>query len=202
MAELYLKDLPQAAYCYDESAECYRQIQSRQAYNSYRKSIEIYLTQGDIAPAINSSVVNGYIYEDEFKDVTKSKIFYDLADDLRRKNDIEHECIITHDYMVEFCCKVSDAFNTNIKDIYEIIYVEEEVLRSARSICAMCLRFKEIHSKYIKKLKDREGRERIDYIEKNHKKFSDEVLHRICSSDLFTDEKKKTAMEKINAIKI
>ncbi|KII63307.1 hypothetical protein RF11_04904 [Thelohanellus kitauei] len=126
IAENNLKDLDHAKNSYVLSADCYRKILSGSAYESYRKFVK-----GHTLFAINVSVEYGYIFEEEFGNIDKANEFYNWADDLRRKNNIEHICKYTPEHTKRFYTTVLSSNNS--EEFFKLFWHKEQA-RNQESI--------------------------------------------------------------------
>ncbi|KII72994.1 hypothetical protein RF11_08169 [Thelohanellus kitauei] len=121
-------DLRRIAIYLVESANCYRNTLSEEAFNIYKMSINAYieyvlidLLKNNIGQAIAQAVECGYIYEREFGDLEKSNDFYDQADDLRVKVGYEHICEFPDEYMLKILLEISYALNLELEVILYLI---------------------------------------------------------------------------------
>ncbi|KII65362.1 hypothetical protein RF11_15491 [Thelohanellus kitauei] len=121
-SENQLQDFIRAKSCYMDSADCYRQVLSCSAYESYRKHVEVCLKK-----AIHRSFECGYIIATEFNDITKANEFYDLAEDIIPQTNFLHVCLLKPFYMKNF---VTD------EKIDFVINNLEEYMREVEWACA------------------------------------------------------------------
>ncbi|KII68770.1 hypothetical protein RF11_12045 [Thelohanellus kitauei] len=196
VAEFKLKDLERAKCSYEQSADCYHQILSSSAYESYRKHVDLTLKQC------------GYIIETEFGDDVKCNEFYDWADEIRQENKIQHACQFTRKAMKKYVHRVSRCLKYKFRsleakeEIYHIISAENKTLNWA-NICRKCVSFWSIHSKHIHqniRLLRYPGnydqtRKELHLFETNLKIFINEVEKAYARSEKLADQSKKKALE-------
>ncbi|KII61147.1 hypothetical protein RF11_16430 [Thelohanellus kitauei] len=167
VAENKLKDFTLAHNWYKSSADCYREILSCSAYESYRKYVEVLLKQRLIKEAIVRSLECGYIIEKEFNDALKSKEFYDLANDLRFKYNYKHICTLTPNFWKKFCDRTLNWRDVEFSEVikYQRIFNVREEARQfdeetsnifilIKETCSKCVYIWSIHSKTLLKIND------------------------------------------------
>ncbi|KII64913.1 hypothetical protein RF11_06124 [Thelohanellus kitauei] len=114
-----------AAAYYQESAECYVKTLSAMAFESYQKAIGALVELMDPLMAIHLAFKAGYIYEKEFKDFEKSRIFFDKADDLRRKESFTHTCGVSNESIQEFIHLISLYLHRDPNEIMTMLVYED-----------------------------------------------------------------------------
>ncbi|KII63619.1 Alpha-soluble NSF attachment protein [Thelohanellus kitauei] len=199
VSEINLKQPHRASSYYMKSAECFRKTQSARAYESYRKSIKVYVEQGLIESAIDQSVRCGYIYEKEYGDTEKSSEFYDQADNLRSMCMIEHSCAFSNLEMNKLIQDISIKLEENVEvclnnkqRVLEIIWDNYMLIAQTKS-CRKCVHCRNVISKYVDELVKLDYQEKIDWVKKNHKTFKDELKQTLAYVEQLIDSSKNAA---------
>ncbi|KII62521.1 hypothetical protein RF11_05636 [Thelohanellus kitauei] len=132
IAEGYLIDVGTASSNYLSAGNCYRRALSEQAYETYLKCIDAHLKYGAQEEATAIAVRCGYMFDSEYGDIVISNEFYDKADELREKYNLEHNCAFSTNYMHNFLLNISDALNNQQKyrDQFDWIKVYQQMFKN------------------------------------------------------------------------
>ncbi|KII69602.1 hypothetical protein RF11_06538 [Thelohanellus kitauei] len=210
-AEDELVNQGSASAHYLAAANSYHRVLSERAYDTYNKAIETSLKDGSEESAISISVMCGYQYEKDRGDFLISDEFYDKADDLRVKYNLEHACSLTNEYMQGLIRDVTEALQMNPDNAFEIINEKSKILRKRGIIksfttdeCRKCVHFSKIFDEYVNETRKVENqyemfiqyRNKIDWLKEHHDKFEEKLNQTMAYIERLVEERKNAATNK------
>ncbi|KII72049.1 hypothetical protein RF11_05939 [Thelohanellus kitauei] len=107
---------------YQQSANCFVKNNSKKAYASFQKVVDVYKKYNDIRLAIEHCVEYGYKCGTKFKDLYQRDVFFEQADKMQLEHHISHTCVMRQmDYSkyandFDIARADQDRFLSEIKD--------------------------------------------------------------------------------------